>query len=1128
MKLTFLFLAVALLGVSITGTSQTITLNVQKAPVRQVFSAIEKQTNFVIFFNKEHLEHTQPVTVNVRNMPVANFLELVLKNQPITYEISQKNILIRRKSRAPGISDQTGEIHISGQVRNSGGEPLPGAGVMLRRTGQAISTDSLGRFTMEAVTGDVLLITFTSMAPFEITVGREGNMQIVLSPTRISQLDSVVVIGYGSVNRKNLTSAISTIKVADIPKSASTSVEQILAGRAAGLTAVQGSGQPGAGVSVQIRGNPSFASSGVLYVLDGVPVNGGADEIGSNTFFGQGVDRSPLNFLNPADIENIEVLKDASAASIYGARAGAGVVLITTKRGKVGRPSLNYSYSRAFQQPAKFYDVYNEKDFMTRRNEIFYEEYLRSNNLAPYGNKDPSAVQPFKPKYSQGKIDSTGAGVNIFDMIRQKAFVEQHNLSFSGGTQQTRYYFSGNYLNQQGIISKSSFKRYSGRFNFDQAITDRLKASVNITGSRSNSQNLSLGNNYYQTAGIILASIYRSPVIPLYDSAGGYALNPENSLISNPLSYLTIEDNTLNTRLLTSGNLSLRVIDGLTAKANFSYDQSYVKRGQYYPKTFLYGALHGGQGTIFDYSANIGLIEYTLDYWKAFGSHSISLLGGYSYQVSNSEGFNAMNSQFFTDAFLYNNLGAGSASNRPDVDVGSSKSQSTWASYFGRAIYTYKDKYILNGSIRRDGYSGFTINKKYGWFPSVSAAWKISNEPFMEALPFVSFMKLRAGYGTTGNSNIGKNAFSYYSTAVDWVNYSYVFGNSQSTGILLAQLANPNLTWESVGELNFGLDLGLLKDRISITAEYFNKRVSNLLQFQNLYESSLVPTIASNVGVSGSKGFELSLKTTNIANSNFRWNTEVNFSRYVDRWVERSPEFLKTKPAYVGVKDPFRAIYGYLTDGIMQAGEKAPSHTPNLQPGMIKVKDINGYDAQGNLTGKPDGVLNTADQVLLGDANPGFSFGFNNTFNYRNFDLSIFMYGMLHVIKYNEDKANAYGTLYGNMTVGANALALTKDAWAYNNQQSKNPSGLNNPYSQYTSNFFKERGDFLRCRSIALGYNLPSKILVRQHIIRNARVYGEIQNAFVITKYTGLDPELTGQLVYPNPRTFTIGASVNF
>lgn len=1038
----------------------------------------------------------------------------------------------------PVFSQQT-KPSVAGLIRSSNGEPIYKAAVSAIVKNKTIAntiSDSLGRFSFENLPDGNINFSFSSVGYVSQTItgnlihsGQTTSILVDMVPDEKS-LEEVVVVGYGSVKKKNVTGSISTVKAVDLNLSSSTNVAQALAGRAAGVSVVQSSGQPGAGVSIQIRSNPSYASSGALYVVDGVIINDNAGEASASTRYGgSGVDRSPLNFINPNDIESIDFLKDASATAIYGARAGAGVVLITTKKGKGGKPTVTYDGSYSAQEAFSFYKVLSTKDYMEQRNLILYEKYLKDNKIAPYGNTDPATVADFVPKYTEAEISAQQIMPNAVDAITRSGNTQQHNIAVSGtaNNAKTRYFTSLNYLNQTGVLRHSDYKRYNGRLNLEQALGDKVKIGTNVIVSGSKANNANIGTSGSEYAGMVLSAFYHPATMPLKNADGSYPINPDYQNAPNPLSFLEITDYTNNSRVLASGFAEWKVIPALTAKANFSWDQSTSSRYSYLPKSFLYGARAGGQASINEDNARSKLSEYTLTYDKTFGNDGhISAVAGHSYQATDWFGTGMYSDHFPTDNFTFDNMGLGEAI-RPGVSSYRSPTR-IWKSYFARVIYEFNDKYIVSASIRRDGASNFAENKKWGTFPGVSLGWVISRENFIKNISAISFLKLRAGYGTTGNSSIGSSAFAYYGTSGST---SYVFGNTLTNGVSLTQLANNNLTWETQKDINIGIDYQLFKNRVSGSFDYFIRTISNLLSSVPLSTSFPVSSVATNAGTTRSRGWDLSITSKNFSSlreNGFNWSTTFNLSHYYNYWVKRAPDALKTLEKYIDPKGPFNGIYGYLSDGI-NSGSKDIAAMPGAIPGGIIVKDVNGYDANGNLTGAPDGKISSADQVLLGIDGTRYSFGFNNSFAYKGFDVGIYMYGFIQK-KYNSDYAGAFGTWAQLGQFGWNVLDIAKQRWRYDNTSAKYPTGLSDPYASYSSNsdYWLENGNFIRIRDITLGYSLNASQLNFQHLISRLRVYVTGQNLFVITKYSGLDPELQNFLAYPMTRTVTVGLNVSF
>lgn len=1108
-----------------------VTLDMENKTLEQVMDEIEKQSEFYFIFNQKQIDVKRVVNIREDNKKIDDVLYDLFAETDVNYAVFDRKILLTTEPIKGSIITERSKVEaqkitVRGTVTDqSNGSTLPGVNVVVRGTTIGVVTDGGGSYTLEIPDASATLVfSFIGYISQEVPVSGRTTLNVSLAPD-VEQLSEVVVVGYGTQVKRNVTGAIASVKSDNLIKSAQTSFTQTLEGKIPGLTALQKTGQPGAGPDIKIRSNPSFASSGVLYILDGVPVNDNAGEPSTRLLYGAaGVSRTPLNFINPNDIESIQVLKDAAAASIYGARAGAGVILITTKRGATQKPKIEYTGNVAFQEPASFYEVLGSKDYMIERNRILRDMYLRNNKLAPYGTADPSAAPPFVPKYTDSQINGTVDRETATEAITRKGMINQHNISLSGGNSETRYFISGNYLGQKGVLRGSGYERYNGRINLDQKIGERVKLGVNINTSNSLADNANVGTESNENSSIIKSAFYYPGNLPFTDENGNYLLNPDYVNSPNPISFLTVTDKTNSKRLLTSGFAEWTITPGLIAKANLSYDQSSSKRSTYFPKTFLKGLTAGGDASIVENSNTSALMEYTLNYALKVGeNHNFNFLAGYSYQKSGWEGVSLRNYQFLTDQFLYNNMSAGAA---PRPSVGSSKSEQIWASYFGRAIYEFKDKYLLTAVIRRDGSSVFAEDKKYGIFPSVSAGWIVSEEQFFkDNISFINFLKLRASYGTTGNSNIGGNAFAYYSTG-----WNYVFNNTNNVGVYLSQLNNDRLTWETAKEINLGLDFQIMKNRISGSFDYFNKTVVDLLNFRPLPTNFPVSSIADNIGKTRSRGWEIGLQSRNFVSSvfgGFEWETEFTLSHYYDFWVERSPASLKILEKYIDPQGPFNGLYGYKSGGLYTLGDTPPSWMPGILPGTIIVQDLNGYDANGELTGEPDGKITSADRVLWGISDPKFSFGLTNNFRYKNFDLSIYMYGVVG-IKFNDDLSTAFVVESQLAQFGWNMMTEMKDRWSYDNTDSKYPSGLSSTYSGYATDFWKEDGSFLRCQDITLGYTLPTNLIRKQKVLSRLRLTVSVQNAFVITNYSGIDPELTSWVAYPNPRSLIFGLNASF
>lgn len=1136
MKLTIILLTVTMLRVSANGFSQSVSLSEKNARLESVFKEIEKQTGYHFWYENKTLDGRKKISVELKNASLKEALEKCLANQPFDYSIVEKTIVIKLKP-SPVFETKLAEeqIEIRGKILDENGMPLEGASVKLKGTSIGTSTQADGSFTLMVPNNNgTLVISYIGYENLEMPVnGQLGNISLKRNTAAV---DEVVVIGYGSVKQKNLTGAVSSVKAKDLNTSVSVNFQQALQGKAAGVQVIQPTGQPGAGVTVQIRSNPSEADAGVLYVIDGVPVNDAAGQpsitgsLGDSKYKVGGVDKSPLNFINPNDIASIEILKDASAASIYGARAGAGVVLITTKKGAEGKAKIEYTGSYGAQEVDKMYPVYGAKDYMLQRNLLREEMWYRDNKIGPYyGNVDPSTVTPYTPVYTQAEIDAaTNNNKTATDAITRKGYTQQHNISMSGGNGKTNYFASGNYFDQKGVIIGTDYKRYNGRLNIDQVVSNKIKIGGSIILSNSNANNTITGGEN-ENGGIVTAAIYWAPNIPLQNADGSYPLSPYYPNIPNPLSFGTITDQTASKRSLSSIYGEWKIIPGLKATARFNYDQSSSKRSAYFPRTFYYGSQANGAASISESEARSKLLEYTLAYQKDLGAkHSISAVAGYNFQRTDWEGFNAANQNFLSDISLYYSLQSGQAI-RPEV--GSSKSQITWASYFARAIYTYNGNITLQASIRKDGSSVFADNKKWGYFPGISAGWVISDENFFRDITPVSFLKLRVGYGETGNSDFESSAFKLYGTA-----QSPYFGTgSINSGLVLTRDGNPNLTWETAGELNIGLDLGLFNNRISGSFELFNKTIRNLISFVPYPAGFIINGVYRNAGKTRSTGYEIALQSRNVVAKQpggFSWSTNINFAHYLNYWVERSPEALAVLEKYTvptGKQALFNPIFGIQSLGIYKGdASKMPAQMPGMLPGGIILKDIHGYDGSGNLVG-PDGAITAADITYIGNEDPKYNFGFGNQFSFKNFDLNIFLSGLVQ----KKWSPYASGRVMESTTnsFGFNAIPASSARWSFQNPNGDFPTALSDGlYRGYqnSADYWLADASFLRCRNITLGYSLPRQLFEKMKIFSAVRISFDAQNLFTITNYPGLDPELKYDNFYPLVKSYVFGINASF
>lgn len=1124
------------MSVATFGQNQVIHLPQTKASVSSIIKAIEKQTQMSVDFSQKSINLNKTISLKSKTQTLGELMNQILKGGgDLTYKIVDRHIIIVKQGSARQNAQPAGngKHKITGRVLDNNGEPIIGASVLEQGTKNGTVTDIDGNFTLNCnEKTPVLDISYLGFQSQQVKA-RSGATTKVAMKENAQNLDELVVVGYGTMKKKDMTGAVASVKMSDEPVNTISSVSHALAGKAAGLQVSTVSAQPGSGATFRIRGAASVsAGNDPLIIVDGFPVSAVSNSTVAAGSYDTGSADNILGSINPNDIESIEVLKDASSTAIYGARAGNGVIIITTKHGKTGAPKITYSATATAQTLAKKYDVLNAHDFMVESNRYAHENWLKENKIGIYGGRSESeASRPYSPYYTQDQIDNPANQTDWFDLVTRTGFQTQHNLSMNGGNDYTKYLVSLNYFKQNGVVKNNGLDRYTGRINLDQKISKTVKAGVNFTLSRTNNDDVALGAGQNENASILVGASQFNPLLPVKDENGDYSLNPDASFIPNPVSLLDVTNKTTKERLLATAFVEYSPIKELTLKANFGIDRNYQKHRVYMPKTTLYGQKRNGAADIAQYDKSDYLLELTANYTRRFGEHNITALAGYSFQRFTDEYLYAGNSNFLIDGFLYNNLGAG-AFEKPSV--GSSASKDEMASFFGRVNYSYKDRYLMTATLRADGASNFAKYHRWGYFPSVALGWRFTEEEFMKDFKTLSNGKLRISWGQTGNSNIGNRAISYYGTG-----YNYAIGGTMMTGVYLKQLGNPDLKWETTTEWNFGLDLGFFDNRLNVTAEYYNKTVSDLLSTRTLLSFQEVNSIAANIGKTQSQGFELTINSVNINTAKFNWSTDLTFSFYRDKWKERDPNW---KPsAYSQYNSPIRYMAGYLSDGLIQPGENV-EWMPGSIPGQVKLKDINGYvyNEDGSVkvdshgiplkTGKPDGKLDDADKVIYGCSDPGYLAGLNNTIRWGNFDFNIYFYGQFSVLNtgcYKDLWLTGETANVKNLYRGYNMPTSAKEVWSSDNQATTRPGYFQAESSYGVGDYFLQKSWFVRCRNITLGYTIPASTL--RGALSSIRVYADVNNPFMFSPYKGLDLETdNNSWAYPNVRSFTIGVDITF
>lgn len=993
---------------------------------------------------------------------------------------------------------------VRGTLQSSSGDPLTGATVSVKGTDRSVITNSRGEFSINAAIGSTLMATHVGYSPLELRVSSGAPLNLTLKDAAGS-LNEVVVVGYGTQRRKEITGSVVSVNTKNLPQVANTSINNLLQGRAAGLNLNLVSAQPGGRLNVSIRGGGT-----PLYVIDGVPLfNNRAAEpaivsFGSavETGFNGGVDRDPLSNINPSDVETVDVLKDASATAIYGSAASNGVILITTKRGKANNTvSTEYRGSYTVQTPKKYFDLLNAKEFMQEQVRLARDRAFYLANAAPYGT---SAAPNFIPLFSQAQIDAAGEGTDWLDIIMRNGSIQEHNLAISSGTEKTKIYSSFNYYNNKAIVENSDFLRFTGRINLEQKINDRIKLAVQMTMSQINSNNQSTGNGGNSEKFNSLQTAYAfAPYLTVYDNAGKFT-KTLNTQITNPAAFLIIEDKLRTKRFFAAPNLEVNILKNLRFNLVGGIDKTSSDRRFFLPakaQNYLFpnGLAQLSTQTVQNYSLE-GYASYNI----AFGNHSISAVGGGGYYNNFDENFSMQGADFFTDALGFNSIQL--ATNRDKTLMMSYRSPDIKKySEFARINYSYKSKYLLAFNGRRDASSNFAENKKSGFFPGVSGAWRISQEDFMSHTKVITDLKFRAGYGEVG-TDPGLNALSLYGTSGG----TFLIGSTTFPSVALTQLANPNLSWETIKSTNVGIDYELWKGRISGTIDIFRRdRVNIIRQVTLPYANAVTQYNVNQGGSQRNQGIEFAINSINYQGK-FHWETSFNISTYNNRWLSRSP--YDALSAFQQADDRTDIVYGWRTNGILTSAGNKPAFMPNARLGNVIYVDQNG-----------DNVLDIKDVVLLGYTTPKWSYGLGNRFSYMNFDLDVFAYG-----KIKQNMSNNLSGFYAadrlGIPAGQNTLVDIKKVWTADNPTGTLPGIASNPYTVPTgasSDFYRQNVNYLRIRNITLGYTYRSR-----KTVRSARLFIDVQNVGLWTNYKGYDPEISETNPYPQTLSTTVGLSV--
>ena len=987
---------------------------------------------------------------------------------------------------------------VSGTVVDDNGAPLPGASIIEEGTTNGAQSDFDGNFTLSVSDPNAtLVISYVGYQSLKLPLAGNTSVDVILKEDSQS-LDEVVVIGYGSVKKSDLTGSVGQVTAKDFNSGVNTNVQQLFESKIAGAKVTQSSGEPGGGISLTIRGASSIsAGSQPLYVVDGVPLANSSPVSGTGSGLIQSsfTNRSPLGTINPNDIESIQVLKDASASAIYGARAANGVVLITTKKGKQGKISVNYNSYVGIQNPSYKYDLLNAQEYKQVVNELI----------------DTGAAPE-----SQRVEDIINGGTDWQEEIfNRNSIVTYHNLSFSGGNEKTTYLTSLSFLAQPGVIKNNDFNRGTARINIDHNFNDILKIGTRMNFSYTDESFIPYGNGFNETAGVINAALNYDPTIPVKNENGDYYVSPFIT-IDNPLAIangLGSKSNRYNNLL---NFFAEYFIDpDFSVKLNLGFENTNETKTSYANRLTQRGLSISGDAAILNGNRLNYLIEGFANYKKEFNNGVLTVLAGATTQTFSDFNFSSGISGFASDATGPYNLALGDPLT---ARVGSGKSKSRLNSFFSRVNYSLLDRYLITGTIRADGSSKFGENNKYGMFPSLALGWKLSSEEFLKDNKVISSLKLRGSWGSTGNQNIG----NFQSLTTFRNGPRAVFNDELVATSVPSRIANPDLKWEKTEKIDVGVDFELFKGRISGVIDYFNQKTTDLLLDVPIPVETGFGSILQNVGSMRNSGWELSLTTRNISDQDFSWTTDLNLTTLKNKVLD-----LGSRDEIIGGRsiiregEPLNSFYGYEVLGTWQENDDYSTTTDNVQPGDYKFRDADG-----------NGTITAEDRVILGNSFPELTYGITNTFRYKRFGLSFVFNGELGVQKFNENILETFNPV----NFRRNKLAKPYlNRWTPDNPTNRYPSFVR-PKAlgdrSDTSSYTVLDADYLKLSNFQVSYNL----IESGYFVKSATVYISGQNLFVISDFLG-DPSIsTGSNSsfavvdnpYPLSRTFLLGVNLNF
>jgi TonB-linked SusC/RagA family outer membrane protein len=1077
MKLTTFFFLISILSVAASGYSQSarLDLSLQGASMQELFQEIEEQSEFNFFYKDDQINVNRSISIEANNSLIGEILNKVFENTEVSYTVVDKVIVLMPKKEYQ-IFQVTGTV-----TSATTGESIPGVNILLKGTVTGTISGMDGKYSIETPDeNSVLVFSYVGYTPQEITISGRSVIDIILEES-LEALEEVIVIGYGTVKKSDITGAVASVSADDLTIYPSGDAVQALQGMAAGVSVQSSNGEPGSGYNISIRGNTSInASSTPLIVVDGFP----------------DAEMPPAE-----DIASMEILKDASSTAIYGSRGANGVVLVTTKSGKSGTFQIDFNASGSFQQEINRLEVLNATDYAAYINEVDPDFY---DTPSSYGN-----------------------GTNWQDEIYRNGLLQNYQLAISGGTERINYYLSGTYLDQQGIIIGSDYNRYSFTSNIKARVFDWLSVGANIFARNTSLDGVNSQTGGYYAPGVPDLALKFSPTVGIYDEDGNFTRTDRGIPADNPYANATqyLQERVSN---LKQGNFfaELDLLKGLRFKTTFGVNSSNGRSGRYITSKTERGESVDGEANL-SYYHNLNFAsENYFTYSSVFNYiHDLTVMAGYSYQSYESDGMSVETATGFpTDAFLYWNLGAGTGIPVFDSFIVNSK----LSSFYGRLNYGFNSKYLFTFNARYDGSSRFAKNSKWAFFPSGAFAWNANEESFMSSIDKISQLKFRVSYGITGNQAIRP----YQSLA----SLTDVFATDRGNiipAIKPGSTSNPNLTWESTAQTNVGLDLGLFNNRLGMTADVYNMITSDLLFNVPIPNFSGFSSQLQNIGEVQNRGIEFAFNAR-ILTGRIKWSTNANIShnqnkilKLVDNETEGNDIYYGSAPleGAGGIKtqilregESVGVFYGYIYEGVLQAEDTPLENGEDV--GGEKFKDLNA-----------DGILNDDDRTIIGNPHPDFMWNWNNNLSYGNFDLNIFVQA-----SQGGEMINYTRMELGVMNGRSNATLDALDRWTPSNTDTDIPRA-NLDRGHVFSDRWVEDGSYIRLKNISLGYNF-SPSLLHKIKLRSAKIYVSAQNILTFTNYKGVDPEIAynssntnlglDYAGYPNIKAITVGVNLGF